>query len=226
MKSKVVSLIAIAMIFTGCIMFDAGYTDNNPVVETQISIDERVPVSYDVILELDRSDIIAEPEMQELKDKIEFALKTTGLFSEVYYGKGDDDDSYHVSFSFKQAGMSYDDSMMIGILAGYTFLLVPTMELRTFDGSAILSLKGNPIYATAKAEELRYLIWLPLAPAGIFMNSWAAWHFAEQGTVNALVNDIAAYHRRTFLNTGTAASRMLDQPVRIKRDDLVCADEK
>ena len=128
-------------------------------------------------------------------------MKTTGLFSEVSYGKGDVNDSYHVSFLFRQAGMPVEDSREVGFLAGYTLLLVPTGELLTFDGSAVLSLKGKPIYATAKAEELRCLVWLPMAPVGIFMNSWAAWHYAEQGIVNALVNDIAAYHKRHFLNT-------------------------
>ncbi len=228
MKSEFISVIAITMTFTGCIMWDAGYTDNNPVIETQITIDERIPISYDVILELDRSDIIAAPEIQELKDKIEVALKTTGLFSEVSYGKGDVNDSYHASFLFRQAGMSVEDSMAVGLLAGYTLLLVPTGELLTFDGSAILSLKGKPIYTTAKAEELRCLIWLPMAPAGIFMNSWAVWHYAEQGTVNALVNDIATYHRSVFLNTVTvtAANRMFDQTVKVKGEELKDVDVK
>ena len=149
---------------------------------------------------MDRNDIIAGPETQELRDKIDVALRGTGLFSEVSYGRGDADDSYHVSFIFKQSGVTVEDSMAVGFLSGYTLLLMPTGEVLTFDGSATLSLKGNPIYTTVKAEELRCLIWLPLAPAGLFMNSWAVWHYAEQGTVNALVNDIAEYHRKHFLD--------------------------
>ncbi len=200
MKSKLIIGIGISVLFSGCIMWDAGYTDNTPVIETRISVEDKVPISYDVILDLDRNDIIAAPEMQELRDKIEEGLKATGLFSEVLYGKGTIDDSYHVSFLFRQAGMTVEDSMAVGLLAGYTFFLVPTGEVCTFDGSAVLSLKRKPIYSTAKAEELRCLSWLPLAPAGLFMNSWSVWHYAELGTVNALVNDIAAYHRKRFLN--------------------------
>lgn len=200
MKSKLIIGIGISVLLPGCIMWDAGYTDNTPIIETRISVEDRVPISYDVILELDRNDIIAAPEMQELRDKIEEGLKATGLFSEILYGKGTIDDSYHVSFLFRQAGMTVEDSQAVGFLAGSTLLLVPIGEVLTFDGSAVLSLKGRPIYTTAKAEELRCLIWLPMAPAGLFMNSWSVWHYAELGTVNALVNDIAAYHRKHFLN--------------------------
>lgn len=200
MKSKVIVGVAIAMICAGCMIWDAGYTENNPVVETQIPFDERVPISYDLALELERNDIFAGPEIQELRDKIEQGLKGTGLFSEILYGKGDTFDSYHVSFLFTQSGATVEDSMRVGFLAGYTFLLVPTGEVFTFDGSVVLSLKGEPIYSTAKAEEIRALIWLPLAPAGLFMNSWTAWHYAELGTVNALVNDIAEYHRKHFID--------------------------
>ena len=125
MKSKLIIGIGISVLFSGCIMWDAGYTDNTPVIETRISVEDKVPISYDVILDLDRNDIIAAPEMQELRDKIEEGLKATGLFSEVLYGKGTIDDSYHVSFLFRQAGMTVEDSMAVGLLAGYTFFLVP-----------------------------------------------------------------------------------------------------
>jgi len=199
MKSRFLAAVAIAAILTGCMVWDAGYTENNDIIETQLSVDDRVPISYDVVLGLERDDIIAAPEIQELRDKIEAGLKGTGLFSEILYGKGDAEDSYHISFRFRQSGMTEEDSIGVGMLSGSTLLLVPTVEIVTFDGTAILSLKGEPIYSTAKAEELRCLIWLPLAPAGLFMNSWTVWHYAEKGMVNALVNDIAMYHKKRFL---------------------------
>ena len=208
MKSRFIFGAAIAMICSGCMIWDAGYTENKPVVETQISFDEKVPISYDIVLELERDDLFAKPEFQELRDKIERGLMGTGLFPEISYDKGNGNDSYHVSFLFRQSGMTVDDSMAVGLLAGYTFLLVPTVEVATFDVSAVLSLNGKPIYSTAKAEEIRCLIWLPLAPIGLFMNSWTAWHYAELGTINALVNDIATYHNRHFLNAGHEENRM------------------
>lgn len=92
-----------------------------------------------------------------------------------------------------------EGAQAIGFLAGYTFLLVPTGEILTFDGSAVLSIQGKTIFSAAKAEELRRLIWLPMAPIGAFMNDWVVWHFAEKGTVNALCEEIAQEHRRRFL---------------------------
>lgn len=200
MKNKFIVVVAFAMTFAGCMIWDAGYTENKSVIEAQIPFDERVPISYDLALELERSDIFAEPEIQELREKVEQGLKDSGLFSEISYGKGNANDSYHVSFLFRQSGMTVEDSMGVGLLAGYTLLLIPTGEVFTFDGSAVLSLKGEPIYSTAKAEEIRDIIWLPLAPLGLFMNSWTIWHYAELGTVNALVNDIAEYHKKYFID--------------------------
>ncbi len=208
MESRFIFGAAIAMICSGCMIWDAGYTENKPVVETQIPFDEKVPISYDLVLELEQIEIFDESEIQKLRDKIERGLKGTGLYSEIPYGKENGNDSYHVSFLFRQSGMTDKDSMAVGFLTGYTFYLVPTVEVFTFDVSAVLSLNGKPIYSTAKAEEIRCLRWLPVAPIGLFMNSWTVWHYAELGTVNALVNDIATYHKRHFLNAVHEENRL------------------
>lgn len=107
--------------------------------------------------------------------------------------------TFHIKFRFLQAGTSAEDAQAIGLLAGYAFVLVPTGDILTFDGSAVLSIKGKPIYSTVKAEELRRLIRLPMTPVGTFMNDWVVWHFAEKGMVNALCKEIAQEHRRRFL---------------------------
>ena len=121
------------------------------------------------------------------------------MFSEIHYGAKGGADSYHIEFSFHQGGTSIEDSMAAGIVAGYTLLLLPVWEVITFDGSAVLSLQGKPIYSTAKAEEMRCVIWLPLAPVGLFMNSWSVWYFLEKGSVNALCETIAQEHKKRFL---------------------------
>ena len=192
-------MIAFLLFCRGCIMWDAGYTSNKPIDKYAMSASEKIPISYSVSLDLARTDIIAAPDVKELTQKIESALRETDLFSEISYGKKDGKDSYHIEFTFRQAGMSVADSMAVGLLAGYSLLLIPTCELLTFDGTAVLTLQGTPIYSTAKPEELRCLIWLPMAPFGVFMNAWTVWHYAEKGTVNALVNDIADFHKRRFL---------------------------
>ena len=187
-----------SFLLTGYIVWDAGYTDNVPVERYEIDVGERIPITYSVSLKMERSDIIAAPDWKSLKDKIGKALKDSGLFSEVTYTQADDRTSYHIAFDFKQCGMSESDSVAVGLLAGYTLLLVPTGEVFTFDSTARLSLQGAPIYSTGKPEEIRCLIWLPMAPAGIFMNSWTAWHFLENGSINSMINDIVRFHRKRF----------------------------
>ena len=209
MKSRntLMYISCLLLLVTGCIVWDAGYTDNVPVARCKIDVGERIPITYSVSLKMERSDVIAAPDWKGLKDKIGKALKDTGLFSEVTYTQADDRTSYHIAFDFRQSGMSESDSMAVGLLAGCTLLLVPTGEVLTFDSMARLSLQGVPIYSTGKPEEIRCLICLPMAPAGIFMNSWAVWHFLENGSINSMVNDIVQFHRKRFLDIKAGGDR-------------------
>lgn len=194
--------IFIGLLFTfvsGCAIWDAGYTENKPVRRYSVPSVDKVPITYNVSMKSERDDVIALPDVESLRKNIERALKETGMFSEIHYGVKGGADSYHIEFSFHQGGETVEQSMAVGILAGYTLLLVPTGEVLTFDGSAVLTLQGKPIYSTAKAEEMRCVIWLPLTPIGIFMNSWSVWHYLEKGSVNALCEAIAQEHKRRFL---------------------------
>lgn len=203
MQSKFLFAAALSVFFSGCVMWDAGYTENRTVSRYKVSDADKLPITYNVNMTAERSDVFALPDIASLRKKIEQALHATGMFSEVQYGAKGGADSYHIEFSFHQAGMSVDQSMAVGILAGYTLLLVPTCEILTFDGSAVLSIQGKPIYSTAKAEELRCLIWLPMAPFGLVMNAWSVWHYTETGTVNALCDAIAYQHKCRFLKDAT-----------------------
>ena len=199
MLSKLFFVVALVIAISGCAIWDAGYTENKPVRKYSVTSVDKLPITYSVSMKSERSDVIALPDMKSLRKNIERALKETGMFSEIHYGAKGGADSYHVEFSFHQGGTTIEDSMAAGIIAGYTMLLVPVGEIITFDGSAVLSLQGKPIYSTAKAEEMRCVIWLPLAPVGLFMNSWSVWHFLEKGTVNALCEAISQEHKRRFL---------------------------
>ena len=98
------AILALLLILSGCIVWDAGDTDNRPITINEISSDEKVPITYSVSLNVERSDIIALPELPSLSNKIGAALRSTGLFSSVRHN--DDDGSYHAKFSFRQSGMS------------------------------------------------------------------------------------------------------------------------
>ena len=199
MQSKAFIIVAVALMMTGCAMWDAGYTENKPVTKYAVPTSDKLPITYSVSMTAERPDVFALPDTQSLREKIEAALEETGMFSEITYGAKGGEDSYHIEFSFHQGGMTVEQSMGVGFVSGYTLLIVPTCEVITFDGSAVLSLQGKPIYSSAKAEELRCLIWLPMAPVGLFMNAWSVWHFAEKGTVNALCEAISQEHKRRYL---------------------------
>ena len=199
MSSKIMFAVLMLLTVSGCAIWDAGYTENKPVRRYSVPSVDKVPITYSVSMKSERGDVIALPDIESLRKNVERALKDTGMFSEIHYGTKGGVDSYHIEFSFHQGGISIEDSMAVGLLAGYTFLLVPVGEVLTFDGSAVLSLQGKPIYSTAKAEEMRCVIWLPLAPVGLFMNSWSVWHYLEKGSVNALCETIAQEHKKRFL---------------------------
>ena len=199
MPSKIMCAILFLLTISGCAIWDAGYTENKPVRRYGVSFADKVPITYNVSIKSERSDVLALPDLKSLRANIERALKETGMFSEIHYGDKGGADSYHIEFSFHQGGSTIEQSQVVGLLGGCTLLIVPVGEVITFDGSAVLSLQGKSIYSTAKAEEMRCVVWLPLAPIGIFMNSWSAWHYLEKGSVNALCDAIAQEHKKRFL---------------------------
>lgn len=190
----------LAIALSGCMMFDAGYTDNDDVRKFSIPSEEKIAITYSVSVDLERGDIFAAPTVAEVSGLVSDALNKSGVFSRVCGVSQKNDRGYHVELSLKQSGMSIEQSMGVGMLAGYTLLLVPTAEVITFDVTATLYLKGKPIYATAKAEEMRCIIWLPMAPIGMFMNSWTVVDAIEKGSVNSAINDIVQEHNRRYLS--------------------------
>ena len=203
-KVRCLAILVLLLILHGCIVWDAGYTDNRPIPINQISADEKVPITYSVSFEVERPDIIALPELSSLRAEIGAALRSTGLFSSVQ--ENDKDVSYHAKFSFHQSGVSEGEEAAVGLLSGFTLFLVPTWETCTFDGMVELSLDGKTLHSSVKNEKMRCVIWLPLAPFGLFMNSWTAWSSIEEGNINALVNEVAECHRKNFSRERTEIS--------------------
>lgn len=196
MRNNVLAFL-ISVLLPGCMMWDAGYTSNAPVTRYTLQELAKVPVSYSVTLYTFDEDI-AVPTETSLRQNVGEALRDTGLFSEVRYGNGED--PYHIAFRFWLSGEENNVKNITALIAGYTWLLVPVGGVMTFDGDVIISLQGKAIYSSAKAEEMHEVIWIPVAPFGLFMNSWMAWRDLERGTINALVNDVAKEHNKRFLS--------------------------
>ena len=193
MRNKLLLLAAVMpLLFSGCIVWDGGYTANGPVRTYAAPADQRVPLTFQLTLEMTGSGHYGEPTVNDLQERISLALRQTGLFSEVKYGTpAEGDKGYYVQFAFKQAGMNQDDDSDVAAMSLALLFCVPTFSISTFDASATLIRQDKPIYSTVKAEELRTMYWLPLIPAGFFLNDWTGWDAVKQGAVNALVNDIA-----------------------------------
>ena len=114
MKSKAFGplLLSLALLggLSGCVIWDAGYTENKPVSRYVVPPADKFPITYSVSMSAERDDIFALPEVKGLRKKIEDALLATGMFSEVSYGAKGGQDSYHIDFSFRQSGMRGNQS--------------------------------------------------------------------------------------------------------------------
>lgn len=191
----------------GCISVDCGYTPNDPISKCESTGIPKYPITYSLDIKHVRTDFFWDPNFEDVRTKLENALKETGLFSEVRYAVNPEPDTYHASFIFHVAGEDEDTSSEIGMLCGYTLFLVPVWSEGSFDGTATLYLEGNPIYATARVEKMRWIIWLPFAPIGVFWNCAVGWHYVEKGVVNGLVNEIAEVHNARFVRDTTASQK-------------------
>ena len=127
------------------------------------------------------------------------ALEATGLFSDVRLAEKPEPDTYHIAFTFHTGGTDGPTSGSAWNWALKSLTLIPVWDNATFDGAAVVYLRGKPIHAAGAAECLQKFIWLPLAPLGLLWSDPVAWHFTEKGVINNLVNDVSAYHRQRFL---------------------------
>ena len=200
MRGKILFGAALMTTLSGCMMWDAGYTGSRPVTTFAVPRERRVPVTYSITLAADMEET-GGPTEEGLSKRIREALRATGLYSAISRTGPEaaaDANGHHIAFEFQKREITGDGAETMQVLSGCTLAAIPAMSYTAFDGKAVVSRQGKAAYATVKAEETRTLIWAPALPIGLFMNAWAVWSHVESGTVNALVNDVAAEHRRAF----------------------------
>lgn len=188
-----------ALLVAGCLSVDRGYAPNVSLTRHTIPEPHTCPVSFSVELEEARDDFWFRPDAIGLRDKVRDALEATGLFSDVRLAEKPEPDTYHIAFTFHTGGTDGPTSGSAWNWALKSLTLIPVWDNATFDGAAVVYLRGKPIHAAGAAECLQKFIWLPLAPLGLLWSDPVAWHFTEKGVINNLVNDVSAYHRQRFL---------------------------
>ena len=199
MQSKIMA-IAMLLLCAGCMIWDAGYTDNVDVVKAEVSAYNKVPITYSLNVTSSNGNAGELAKIYNIRAKIEDAMRSAGLFSEVTYGNIEGEDSYHVHFTVRFCPTPPEKMGGHIFLSEFSLLLIPNGDVEGLDITATLYLKGKPIYATAKPEEIRYLIWLPLAPVGLFMNSWTVGGACIEGSIHSCINDIVREHCKLFLS--------------------------
>ena len=75
MKSKAFGplLLSLALLggLSGCVIWDAGYTENKPVSRYVVPPADKFPITYSVSMSAERDDVLALPEVKGLRKKIE-----------------------------------------------------------------------------------------------------------------------------------------------------------
>ncbi len=197
-KLLYVGLASAVCVLSGCVMVEAGYSPNSVKPTVSCRTMEPVPVSYSVSMKYMRTDILFDPDQDDMIKKVGEALEASGLFSSVTYASAPQNDTYHFSFDFHVGAQDEEKSIAAGLVAGYSFLLIPVWEVCSFDGAVTMYLKNKPIYGTSETEKVTCYIWLPLAPVGLIWNNYFAWNAIEDGVVNNLIRDVAKEHINRF----------------------------
>jgi len=198
---RLLAVLLLLPFLSGCLLWDCGYTRNDDTAIYQTGESNKIPLTYS--LNFDHCSCLdshaGAPTIKSIRTKVEETLKETGLFSDVLYdNKGKV--GYHVEFTYKDAGNSYDQAVFWGIVCAYTLCSIPIPENYSADLSAVVYLEGKPVWSVAHTEKCRLIhCWYAL-PFGLFLNYWSVWSAVENGIVCATVNDFAKEHIKRYLD--------------------------
>lgn len=198
---RLLAVLLLLPFLSGCLLYDCGYTRDGNVITYQTEAQSKLPISYSLRFDtcFPPDDEPGTPTSRAIRTKIEEALKATGLFSEVFY-EDNNKGGYHIEFTYRDFG--YDSEVADARMALYfcTLFMLPLHEDYSADLSAVLYLKGEPVWSIAHAEKCRYVYCWYALPAGLFLNYWSVWSVVENGIVRATVNDFAKEHIKRYLD--------------------------
>lgn len=203
------AILAGTSLLSGCLAYTGGYCDGNEVAELGAPAGRRFPVTYSV--ECIQSDfaIALAPEYGG-KTEGDFvrgvgeALEKTGMFASVRYADRPGNDAYHIAFRFYRSGTGiYASDLDCLICASLT--LIPVGCETSIDASADIFVRGKSIAGFGEAETGRIIYWLPFLP--FFFTGLTYIDNMDEAVMNAIVNDVAAYHYENFVLRNTPVYR-------------------
>lgn len=192
MISKNGLLAILAFTLQGCICWDADYTPKKPISPQPVALANRYQLTYSIVLQAQRPDAAGFPDVNRLREKVERALSSAGVFSGVTYSEKPSADIYHISFDFKQSDINHNGALDAESVASEIIGVFPVSERLSLDASAILSCGGKIVSTSVKTEEFRCVIWLPLLPFSVFADASSAWTEVCDSVVNASVSELVA----------------------------------
>lgn len=182
-------LASILMLFSGCIVYRAGYV--SPDAQKIKWSAERVPVRYTVMLRQDFLGGDSGFDHDELRRAVGNELRRTGMFSSVAYGEPGEG-VRHLNFEFHVVGERPEDASLASGLAALTIFAFPVTDAISFDLCLRVTKDNRHFYTVGKAEQYRYTYWLPLVVASPFWNVWQAKDDVVSATIQSAVLDFAA----------------------------------
>lgn len=186
-------------LFSGCLLYDCGYTPNDDTVRYRTDSSNKVPITYSLVFSTCfPSEAMGTPTSHSVMSKIDETLKACDLFSEVSYAKRSSS-GYHIEFMYRDDGYDKSKNTKLAYLYVYTLFMIPIPEDYCSDLSAVVYLEGKPIWTSSHTEKCRYVVCWYALPAGMVMNYWSVWRAIEYNLVKSVVNDFTREHVRRFM---------------------------
>lgn len=164
-----------SFLYIGCATYTGGYMPKTtskaapPLLSEEQKRDVSFSISY--YQQVGSEIIISE---KSITKGVKTALEKSNLFRHVYNIPLDSKSTYHYHFDVKLTGTSPEDQMSLGLISGYTLLIIPTFFNYYIDTTMYLFVDNREVFSSTVSEKITDFVWLPLV---------ATWPFMNHGTI-------------------------------------------
>jgi len=183
--------ILISFCLIGCATFHSSYVDSvSPEYESvNLSKKQKKEVTFSVNLHQQMNEEMFLTQ-ESVAEKIKDTLVGSKLYSKVKWVTPKDSGPLHYHFSVKITGPSPADQIAVGMLAGYTLLLIPTWETYNIDMTMFVLKNGKEVYSVSIPTKAVDVIWLPFVVFTPFLNHGTARLVIKNRNMNYFMNEI------------------------------------